>query len=261
MYPRLYKGANKHRQAKRVREIEQTLSILHPFLKGIVANGIRVLEFGCGNGFQLPYLKRLGKVFACDIEDRLSDGCKESGIEFCKCSIENVPFDSGFFNVIFSNHVLEHIDNYDSCFSELKRIGAVDCVYAFVVPTSLWLLLSVPGQYYMNMLKLFGKDISRPSGHNAGGEKRTMSRPKKSNALRRFVPLGHGKYKGYFEAFTAFKKQSWQMLFENYHFKIEGIYPLLLYGPSEWPLVPTTTLFNKYGFTSSILFIMKKKNT
>ena len=109
----------------------------------------------------------------------------------------------------------------------------------------------------MNMLKLFGKDINVPPSRNTKREQKITGPVKKRNVFKRFLPFGHGKYKGYFEAFAAFRKKSWRTLFEKYGFTIKEIHPLLLYGPSEWPLVPTTTLFNKCGLTSSILFIMK----
>lgn len=53
-------------------EISLVFDILNAYLinsKG--EKSPRVLEFGCGNGFQIPYLKKIGLVFSCDIDIRL----------------------------------------------------------------------------------------------------------------------------------------------------------------------------------------------
>ncbi|MFC1808885.1 class I SAM-dependent methyltransferase [Candidatus Omnitrophota bacterium] len=260
MHSRLYAIAQKHRRRKREKEIALSITSLDQHLEGSSNTDLKILEFGCGAGFQLPYLKRLGKVFACDVTEQLDFTGAFDDIEFHKCSIEETSFDSDCFDIIFSNHVIEHIDDFDACFSELRRLGKANCIYAFVVPTSLWLLLSIPGQYYIKLMKIFGINVCESSGTRTqnirGVPEKKYNRRK---GISKLLPLGHGKYKRFSEAFFAFHKQTWRKLFEHYGFNIETIRPLLLYGPSECPIVPTTKLFNKFGIVSSILLIMKKK--
>ena len=62
-----------------------------------------------------------------------------------ECGITKTPFDSGQFDVIFSNHVIEQVHDLKSAFRETQRIGTSSCIYAFSVPTNIWLLLSIPG--------------------------------------------------------------------------------------------------------------------
>lgn len=132
-----------------------------PWMEGLHSSQTdvpRVLEFGCGDGFQIPYLQKIGKVTALDV--CLSETLQRvPGVRFCEASVTETPFEEHCFDMIFSNHVIEHLDSPERAFSELKRIGKESCLYAFSVPTHLWLLLSIPAQYY-NLLKKGLRKIS-----------------------------------------------------------------------------------------------------
>jgi len=134
------------RHKKRKREWE--MSLITGALKEHLLSTDRseILEFGSGMGFQLPFLRRLGQVRASDIYDGLLPE-NAQGIDFSRCGIDNTPFKDEEFDLIFSNHVIEHVEKLNEAFVELKRIGKSDCLYAFSVPTNWWLLLSIPAQY------------------------------------------------------------------------------------------------------------------
>ena len=170
MWPRTETGEKKHRKRKRELEISLILETLPDFLKERSSDRrdeIKILEFGTGDGFQIPYLQKIGRVTVTDLY-RSETLEKLPTVSFHECSITDTPFQDGEFDLVFSNHVLEHIDNLNQAFEELKRIGAPDCLYAFALPTNLWLLFSIPAQYYRTVRMIWRKVRSffLPTGKN-----------------------------------------------------------------------------------------------
>ena len=241
---------NRHRQRKRKIEMEIAIQRIGSSV-GTIANRT-ILEFGSGDGYQIPYLRRLGNLVASDIyqSEKISENYPE--VNFVICDIRNAPFVSGSFDLIFANHVLEHIEKITKAFSELQRIGKSDCVYIFTVPTGIWLLLSLPTQFYNGVRKLFNRIA-----------KRRIPKPKgvtevELKGWRRFLPRGHGWNKDFFDCFNSFRIKNWQNLFCENDFKVIEMTPLLLYAPSEFPIIPTTRFLVKKGIYSSAIFLMKK---
>lgn len=228
----------RHRQRKRKAEIKIVLDKIAPFVKP----DMRILEFGSGGGYQTPYLRTLGNLIASDIRGRIP---KDKN--FIICDIRSSPFISGHFNLIFANHVLEHIENTPKAFEELKRIGKTDCIYAFTVPTRWWLLLSLPAQIYN---ALFRKSLM---------ERREIA-DVEVKGWRRFLPRGHGWRKNFFDCLSSFGSKNWHNLFHENGFEVLKMTPLLLYAPSEFPIVPTTRFLADKGVCSSAIFIIKKSS-
>jgi SAM-dependent methyltransferase len=267
MFPKSSNGEKLHRKHKR--EMEVSLSV--DFIQNLQKNkqckqnlrDINILEFGCGDGFQVPYLKKIGTVVASDVyRGELKD---INDVQFVECDITNTPFESSFFDIIYSNHVIEHVENLEEAFDELFRIGDDKCIYAFSVPTNIWLLLSLPAQY-LSKIKTFldrirGKKAT-PSDYGSSGPITNLNVVKyKHSLLDKLLtllgPSGHGVTENYFQCYKNFRIQSWHTLFFDAGFSVVETKPLLLYGPSEWPLIPT--LKSKFGLSSSVLFLMMKK--
>ena len=272
MFPLKKADENKHRKKKRKIEISLVVEIISEYFKDkpeFQDKRIRILEFGSGNGFQIPYLQKIGNLVASDIY--ISDDIKNTReVNFVKCNAVDIPFKMKAFDLIYSNHVIEHIKNKQGVFKELSRIGRPGCVYVFTVPTSIWLLLSIPAQYYNNFRSVFKKIFGTAShaesrecnrnhnmkdGNTGRNNRKLLDRTGK--ALRLLKPSGHGVESGFFNCFLSFRTGSWEKLFSDNGFSILIKRPLLLYGPSEWPIIPTTSFFNRFNITSSMLFLMK----
>ena len=240
-----------HRERKRRAEMEIAISRLKPYLNG--QGGRKVLEFGSGRGYQIPYLRRLGSVVASDVSKERISPDNLGGADFVVCDIRNTPFDSQNFDLIFSSHVIEHIEDQQKAFSELRRIGREGCLYAFTVPTDIWLWASVPAQFYNGLRGSLRKKRAKEGGasgiHNVGDVR----------AWQRFLPRGHGWRKGFFDCLDSLRIESWRSLFAQNGFEIMETTPLLLYAPSEFPVIPTMRFPAIKGLCSSVLFIMKKK--
>jgi SAM-dependent methyltransferase len=263
-------AARKHRQKKRTLEIEKIIAELECIRKGADRDGEHILEFGCGNGFQIPYLKRVGEVIATDIYTS-RELKNRADVCFLESSIIALPFTSGVFSVVFSNHVVEHLPDPVNSFQELQRVGRGDCLYLFSVPTNYWLLLSLPQKYLGKCVELSHiitkfvmksaqkKQISSDTLQRKAMESRLGgSGSRKRSFLKLLLPKGHGEYPDFLKCYRAFKVKSWQSYFINHGFRIEKVVPLMLYGPSERPIIPTTDKLSRYGLCSSVLFVLRK---
>ena len=257
---------NSHRKQKRELEVSIAIkaicSLQGKFSKTDNTIDATVLEFGCGDGFQIPALRQLGSVVASDVyRGKLDD---VSDVEFVQCSITDTPFPTERFDIIYSNHVVEHIDEIELAFEELIRIGKPDCIYAFSVPTNVWLLLSLPAQYLGKVKNLASAlhRLIRGAGEgyvNVGADASVAvkaGRPPLTKFLSLLAPKGHGVIDDYIGCYRQFKVSNWSKLFAGHGFSILEVQPLLLYAPSECPVIPTVK--SRFGLCSSVLFLMRK---
>jgi ubiquinone/menaquinone biosynthesis C-methylase UbiE len=261
-------GEKIHRKYKREKEISLIIERISNIKKftNLERKDVNILEFGSGDGFQIPYLRKIGTPIASDIYTSV-DIRKMKDVVFYECSITNTPFRDSQFDIIFSNHVIEHIENKQDAFKELKRIGTKDCIYAFSVPTPIWLLLSIPAQYYnkfkkiLKPLYIFCKSKSDVHLEEENGVNSNFTdKMKTKRFFSQIFPCGHGVYEKFVECYRSFKLKEWQRLFNDNGFYIEKIHPLLLYAPSELPIVPTTAFLNKHNIYSSVLFLLTKES-
>jgi SAM-dependent methyltransferase len=182
---------------------------------------------------------------------------------FVECSITNTPFEDEQFDLIFSNHVIEHIDDVPQAFAELRRIGRPSCIYAFSVPTNIWLLLSIPASYYEKVKKAVGVPSRYGSDGNWVDEpvkaapREPMARRRK--LLHRLLPAGHGITSDFGACYRQFQIKNWESFFRSQGLSVSAIKPLLLYGPCQLPVIPTMKSVGKV--CSSVLFLMEKTRT
>lgn len=233
MFPKSKSGEREHRGRKRYIEIGIIIKAISRVLKNntnISNRKFNTLEFGSGDGFQLPYLKRLGRVIASDIYT--SDGIKIlRGINFVECDITDTPFKNRQFDVIFSNHVIEHINDLKSTFRETQRIGKSSCIYAFSVPTNIWLLLSIPAQYLGKMQRIITKTrklLLKPTNsnkmitnkNNHYPDRRYQTHSNFTKYIRFIMPEGHGVNSNFLKCYRDFRIKRWKELFSENGFCI-----------------------------------------
>jgi SAM-dependent methyltransferase len=91
----------------------------------------RGLEIGAGTGyFSLNLLKQglLSDVTCTDVSARMLETLAASAekmhldAETVVCDAENLPFDSGSFDIVFGHAVLHHIPDLDAAFREVLRV-------------------------------------------------------------------------------------------------------------------------------------------
>jgi pseudaminic acid biosynthesis-associated methylase len=87
-----------------------------------------VLEVGCNIGNQLIALDNIGfkNLYGIDINKKsLLEAKKNTNINFLEASGFDIPFKDNFFNLVFTNNVLIHIqpNNLNKIFDELYRVS------------------------------------------------------------------------------------------------------------------------------------------
>lgn len=86
--------------------------------------GKRALEFGCGLGTYAREMQKYSPhVFGFDIEiERVQQGAA-SGVTGLLGSVgERLPFADNTFDIVFSNDVLEHVQDDRECAREITRV-------------------------------------------------------------------------------------------------------------------------------------------
>lgn len=251
------------RERRRVRQLEAQLSVAYIRSRfGGVEQRIgklNVLEFGCGAGYQIPALQALGSVTACDIF-RDPDLTQAGSGRYLICDIARAPFVDGCFDVIYSNHVLEHVKDVAGALRELQRIGREGSIIAVSLPTPTWIVLSLPTQLLDKFLNLAHR-VS-PSRSRCGTEMRSPEQPLENvlatkRPLARLLFHGHGQFPGFFEALRHFRAPAWRRLFERHDLRVLAEKPLLAYATARWPIIPVNTWMVRLGIVSSRLYILQ----
>ena len=116
----------------RRRDLEQVLAGTPESLHGTV------LDIGCGDGFLTTLLRqRFEQVIPLDIRPR---GRVD---DLCIANTEALPFPDGYFGLIFSSNVLEHLENLTTCLEELRRVMRDDAIMIHTMPTPTWKVLQL----------------------------------------------------------------------------------------------------------------------
>ena len=126
----------------------------------------RILDIGCGNGLIAAYLAKQGNfVTAVDVADQ-RDMAAAGGYEFVQISDERLPFDNACFDIVLSNHVIEHVDRHDRHITEIARVlkprglcylATPNRYFPYEVHYKLPLLHWLPQRLFVASLKLTGK--------------------------------------------------------------------------------------------------------
>ena len=98
--------------------------------RAIAAQDLSFLDVGCSKGTHLDLFRAVFlsqnpqlsfKGFGSDVRD---EGIGERGFEFRSCDLERekLPFESDYFECVYSKSVCEHVLNADNMFSEIRRV-------------------------------------------------------------------------------------------------------------------------------------------
>ena len=207
--------------------------------------GGRILEIGAGAGWQAKALADQGfAVEAVDIEGsryaqqrvwpvRIYDG-------------QHLPFADGFFDVVFSSNVLEHIAHVDEFQSEIRRVLTSNGSAVHVVPTACWRFWTLVTFYVTLPRRLLLAAVARwkRRGRSAssaaevalraevdGAEKARAQQPAVSGPRRLLavlVPSRHGVAGNAVSELYLFSRFRWTTLFRRTGWKILECYPARL---------------------------------
>ncbi len=96
----------------------------------------RVLDIGTGSGYIAFNLSKVcGEVISVDVSDQRET---KEGYKFFKLNHERLPFKSQSFDVIISNHVIEHVVDQKLHLSEANRVLKKNGVFYLSTPNKYW---------------------------------------------------------------------------------------------------------------------------
>ncbi len=142
--------AKKFYVLRREGEIKKALSLLRK-------PSPRILEAGCGFGFNVRRLTRENSCFALDISKKAIGVVKKEVPSSLVGDIQRMPFKDGSFDLVFNAGVIEHFESSETALKEMVR----------VLDKGGLLLVLVPGRF--NLWHLYKKLKGR--NWHAGFEK------------------------------------------------------------------------------------------
>lgn len=148
-------STNKNRYSK-AKKVE---SILKEYLNKNISE-LKILDIGCGYGSIGSYFAKNNKVYCVDTQDRR----ERKNTHFYEVNSAKLPFKDKTFDIIISNHVVEHIKEQDLHLDEIKRcLKDNGCCY-FATPNLIFpvephykipLIHYFPNYTFFKILKLF----------------------------------------------------------------------------------------------------------
>ncbi len=104
---------------------------------------LKILSIGVGTGDDLDVLSRYGQNYITDVDEKsLSVIDAKLYLEKKVTDACTLPYEDGFFDVVVSCDVFEHIDDHVKAASEVHRVLKKDGVLVFTVPAFQFLFSS-----------------------------------------------------------------------------------------------------------------------
>ena len=99
-------------------------ALLEPALVGRPRERTRLLDAGCGTGFNLLPLSRLGAATGIDLAPEALAFCRERGVRAVRASLLALPFSDRTFDAVTSFDVLYHawVEDDRAAVSEMARV-------------------------------------------------------------------------------------------------------------------------------------------
>lgn len=101
---------------------------------------IRILDIGCGTGLMMKELEKHGEVYGLDVSEVAVEYCKRRNLNNISLgSVENIPFDDNYFDVVIAMDILEHVENDEGAILEIQRVCKKKGVAIIFVPAFMFL--------------------------------------------------------------------------------------------------------------------------
>lgn len=232
----------------------------------------RILEIGGMDGYQAKHISDSGygnisSVDICPRAPQLFPVHKTTG--------SKLDFASGKYDLVYSSHVVAHIEDLGTSMSEMKRVTAPNAIFVHVVPTTTWTLItnfchylflaaSIPGRIYRLLRS------SRESPSSLSGEETVIGEKVKGSLSMRqklkymlLNPLGENP--SFLHELYLFSPPGWRRFFSKHGFRIVSSTssPHLYSGYGVFPgrFLRTRAFLAVLGFSGSRCLVLKKNTT
>lgn len=219
-----------------------------------ISKNSKFLDVGCGAGYSLM---RASKDLNCSVEGIDSDPGSHGVGRFVKDLVndvsikqgfaEDLPFEDVKFDIVYSSHVLEHVNNEAKSLKEMLRVLKNDGILIIGMPTATMALINLISQIiftthlkvYQFFRFLFSKKIL-------------------VNFIQIFRITSHSypRANSIWYDIKNYKVSRWKKLIEEEFKIIETIKPSF-YPYPDYPQF--FKIHKNYFFSSSVFFICKKR--
>lgn len=244
----------------RLRDLRQAISEIP------LPQHTRVLELGAGDGAQTEELRNLFfEVVPVDI----APSADVEGLIVADAA--DLPFEDGYFGLVFSSNVLEHVERLDDSFAEMKRVLAPGGIMIHSMPTGTWKLIQVIGRPVATLVKLLRLIIpgvarsanrAHPSDHDSNHRSTLVNRSLLKIIIGQFIPTIHGVSGNHFKEFIRFRPYWWRRKFLRVGLDCFHTSPLYLHSPYD--MLPFRFLWirdrlSRFGITSVQIYWLRIK--
>jgi len=142
----------------------------------------KILDIGTGNGGIAFYFSKTGNsVSAVDVHDSIQNEYRES-LNFRLVRDENLPFEDKSFDIVISNHIIEHTPNQSLHLREINRVlrDKGECylsmpnrLFPYEVHTKTIFIHYLTNKMFYGILKAIGK-FSEPLYLLTGAKAKVM---------------------------------------------------------------------------------------
>lgn len=214
----------------------------------------KLLDVGCGAGYAMYKAEKDLNCSCYGIDPEpgahgvgryLKDMVSVNNIQ--QGFAEKIPFENQVFDVVFSSHVLEHVNNEQKSLKEMKRVMKDDGVLIIGMPTSLMafinLFSTVIFTTHIKIYEFFRNIFSKKSFFH----------------LKRIFKVGSHSYpraNSIFYDLKHYRVNNWQQIIEK-EFELVKVLEPCLYPYPDYPQF-FKIHHSKFG-ASSVFFVCKKK--
>ncbi len=224
------------------------------------------LELGAGDGLQGPLLARYAKKVLCtDLNDERLEGTDNPKVAYEVCDADDLPYESGRFDLVYSSNLLEHLPDPARALSEMSRVLRDDGVMVHIVPNRFWKVLHLALFYPSQMLSLAEIALSRQrqdSIRMAKGRGNNLKGSRPSFVRRNLLPAVHDEYPGHYSEFIGMGGSFWKPLFSGAGLELMGsVRGLPAHSPYRFGMEPPRKVLSRLGVASCNGYVLTKSGT
>jgi SAM-dependent methyltransferase len=220
----------------------------------------KVLELGAGDGVQTGALRAMfDDVIPIDVDP---SGVVEGLIV---ADAADLPFEDSSFDVIFSSNVLEHVEDLDSAFAEMKRVLKPGGIMIHTMPTSIWKLAQLLLRPVASLVKIAQRlvpGLRKSSGRAvplSHGEMPRVTRSLVGRVVGLVIPTIHGTSGNHISELLEFSARRWRRKFDATDLELKCSDPLYLHSPYDlmpYRLLALRDLLGKLGLCSVRAYVL-----
>jgi SAM-dependent methyltransferase len=151
--------------ANRLEKATKIGAVLGDFL-GKPVEGMQILDVGVGTGEIIDYFADRNQTYGVDVEDQRVSTLST----FSQVTNERLPFSDDTFDVVISNHVIEHVRVPELHLQEIARVLKPEGLAYLATPNrlfpkethfKLWLMHYLPHSTYFRLARKLGRTGDR----------------------------------------------------------------------------------------------------